>query len=187
MMNSCGETKMLTIMRNAENCDIHDDTLECGRFTGDGALFGGDWSYHDFDHENTKRWIAWPPGEEPPQRICVDVVRPERHLIIHPIVDERAIEHAMYFEYNKKDAETFFQTKPKWKYSGKNIKMVNSCGETELVTIIRGGKSCTNDKSKAECGRITGFKAGFDDWDYVHSAGVEGDRWLAFRNTNTLS
>ena len=60
--------------------------------------------------------------------------------------------------------------------------MINSCGEKETLTIIRNAKDCTTDGKKTECGRITGPRAGFDDWDYVHSAGVSGERWIAFRN-----
>jgi hypothetical protein len=41
-----------------------------------------------------------------------NIYNPERHLIIHPIVDERSIEHDIYFEYDKKEGKKFFQTKP---------------------------------------------------------------------------
>jgi len=182
MQNSCGEIKMITIIRNGENCDLHDEKLQCGRFTGDGALQHmpePDWNYMDFD-VNPTRWLSWVPGEQDRSRRCLDVVRPARALDIWPIMGDRAIEQAMYFSFDQKEAEKFFQTTPKWKYSTTAIEMINSCGEKETLTIIRNAKDCTTDKKKTECGRITGFRAGFDDWDYVHNESSENSRWIAF-------
>jgi len=66
------------------------------------------------------------------------------------------------------------------------FEMLNSCGDTQKLKIIRNGDSCDNTSNKLQCGRIlahTVISESIGDWSYAHvGQNIGQKRWIALKS-----
>jgi len=186
MLNSCGDTYMLKIIRNSNKCDHTGRTMQCGRILAHLAHPGaksGDWNYkHVGENIGQKRWIAFSDiVEVVPPKVCVSTPRPANYLEVYPVTKDTK-NPGYYFKFSDAKAIKYFGTKPTWKYMGE-FEFLNSCGDTQMLTINRKSGRCDDTSNTMECGRILGHadaNAGKWDWTYKHVGEGDGQkRWIA--------
>ena len=61
------------------------------------------------------------------------------------------------------------------------FEFLNSCGDTQMLKIIRNGGNCDSTPNKMQCGRILAHSSPtVDDWTYTHvGENVGQKRWIA--------